>query len=448
MRKRLLSVAIVAAFAILIFVISSNPPSAERRGGKPPADIAVDVKAVEAREYTIKLDSYGLIRPRTQTQLLPQVSAQVTWVSPQFRAGGFFEEGEALLRLEDRDYQVALIRAEASLASAKQLLSEEEARVKQAKADWKRSGKKGEAPDIVVRKPQLRAAQANVQSAAASLSQAKLDVERTHIRAPFAGRVLSKSVDLGQFVSSGTVLATIYGVDTIEVRLPIKSRDLAYIQLPERYRFNQTSEDKPAVEFISTLIRPEHWFGQVIETEGAIDSGSRQLYVIAEIKDPYGAAALTDGEQKKAPLKIGQYVQAKINGKTLNDAIVIPNRVIYQGSYVYVEEGGKLQRRDIHIAWQNEQEALIDEGLQVGDMLVTTSLGQLPSGTAVRVIKDKPDKRRASAGQKNKESRKGKTEGRGPQLGKSRQLGERGEQTAPQKNNVETSAANGQRGES
>ncbi|GAA6151222.1 efflux RND transporter periplasmic adaptor subunit [Pseudoteredinibacter isoporae] len=438
MRKKWISVAIVAAFAMLIFVISSNPPSAKRRGGKPPADIAVDVQAIEAREYAIQLDSYGLIRPRTQTQLLPEVSARITWVSPQFRAGGFFEAGEALLRLEDRDYQVALVKARASLASAEQLLSEEEARVKQAKADWKRSGKKGEAPDIVTRKPQLLAAQANVQSAEASLSQAELDVERTHIRAPFAGRVLSKSVDLGQFVSSGTVLATIYGVDTIEVRLPIKSRDLAYIQLPERYRFNQSSEEKPSVEFISTLIRPEHWFGQVIETEGAIDSGSRQLYVIAEIKDPYGAAALSDGDQKKAPLKIGQYVQAKISGKTLNNAIVIPNRVIYQGSYVYVEVDGTLQRRNIHIAWQNEHEALIDDGLQVGDNLVVTSLGQLPSGTAVRVITDKPEQRRAVSGR----------QGQGPQLGKPRQAGERGQKKSSERRRTNAPEAHVQRGDS
>ncbi|WP_299770353.1 efflux RND transporter periplasmic adaptor subunit [uncultured Pseudoteredinibacter sp.] len=389
MRKRVLSIAIVAVFAVAIILVSINPPSAKRRSGKPPADIAVDTQLIQAGPYSIKLDSYGLIRPRTQSQLLPQVSARVSWVSPQFRAGGFFEQGEELLRLDDRDYQFALIQAEANLASAQQLLNEEQARVKQAKADWRRSGKKGAAPDIVIRKPQLMAAEANVKSAQASLDQAKLNVKRTHIRAPFAGRVLSKSVDLGQFVNSGTTLATIYGVDTIEVRLPIKSRDLAFIDLPERYRFNQVFQQKPAVEFISTLIRPEHWFGQIIETEGAIDSGSRQLYVIAEIKDPYGAAALSDGERTKAPLKIGQYVQAKISGRTLTDAIVIPNRVIYQGSYVYVELDGKLQRRDIQISWQNETEALISEGLQSGDKLIMTSLGQLPSGTAVRSVKDK-----------------------------------------------------------
>lgn len=416
MRKRVLSIAIVAVFAVAIILVSINPPSAKRRSGKPPADIAVDTQLIQAAPYTIKLDSYGLIRPRTQSQLLPQVSARVSWVSPQFRAGGFFEQGEELLRLDDRDYQLALIQAQANLASAQQLLNEEQARVKQAKADWRRSGKKGAAPDIVIRKPQLMAAEANLKSAQASLDQAKLNVERTHIRAPFAGRVLSKSVDLGQFVNSGTTLATIYGVDTIEVRLPLKSRDLAFVDLPERYRFNQSPQEKPAVEFISTLIRPEHWFGQVIETEGAIDSGSRQLYVIAEIKDPYGAAAISDGDRAKAPLKIGQYVQAKITGRTLADAIVIPNRVIYQGSYVYVEIDGKLQRRDIHIAWQNETEALISEGLQSGDKLIMTSLGQLPSGTAVRAVKDKagPKKQNATRRAPNgaaKAERKAKSRG-------------------------------------
>lgn len=389
MHKKIISVAIVAAFAMVIFIISSNPPSAKRKGARPSPDIAVDVQTVMARRYTVQLDSYGLIRPRTQTQLLPQVAAKVIWVSPQFRAGGFFEQGEELLRLEDQDYQVAMTKAQATLASAEQLLSEEEAKVKQAKADWKRSGKRGAIPDIVARKPQLMAAQANVKSAKASLSQARLNVERTHIRAPYAGRVLSKSADLGQYVGSATVLATLYGVDTIEVRLPIKSRDLNFIDLPERYRFNQSSEKKPSVEFISTLIRPEHWLGQVVETEGAIDTGSRQLYVIAEIKDPYGVAALTDGEGKKSPLKIGQYVEAKISGKSIENAIVIPNRVIYQGSYVYVELNGKLQRREITIAWQNEDEALISAGLDAGDNLIVTNLGQVPSGTPVRIIKDK-----------------------------------------------------------
>ena len=389
MHKKIISVAIVAAFAMVIFIISSNPPSAKRKGTRPSPDIAVDVQTVTARRYTVQLDSYGLIRPRTQTQLLPQVAAKVIWVSPQFRAGGFFEQGEELLRLEDQDYQVAMTKAQATLASAEQLLSEEEAKVKQAKADWKRSGKRGAIPDIVARKPQLMAAQANVKSAKASLSQARLNVERTHIRAPYAGRVLSKSADLGQYVGSATVLATLYGVDTIEVRLPIKSRDLNFIDLPERYRFNQSSDKKPSVEFISTLIRPEHWLGQVVETEGAIDTGSRQLYVIAEIKDPYGVAALTDGEGKKSPLKIGQYVEAKISGKSIENAIVIPNRVIYQGSYVYVELNGKLQRREITIAWQNEDEALISAGLDAGDNLIVTNLGQVPSGTPVRIIKDK-----------------------------------------------------------
>lgn len=393
MHKKLISVVIVIAFAAVIFVISSNPPSAKRKGVRPSSDIAVDVQIVSAQSYIVQLDSYGLIRPRTQTQLLPQVSAQVIWVSPQFRAGGFFEEGEELLRLEDRDYQVALIQSEAALASAEQLLSEEEAKVKQAKADWKRSGKREAIPDIVARKPQLAAAQANVKSARASLSQAQLNVERTHIRAPYAGRVLSKSADLGQFVGSGTVLATLYGVDTIEVRLPIKSRDLSFIDLPERYRFNQSTDLNPSVEFTSTLIRPEHWLGEVVETEGAIDSGSRQLYVIAQIKDPYGVAALTDGNRKKSPLKIGQYVQAKIAGKNIENAIVIPNRVIYQGSYVYIELNGKLERREIKIAWQNEDEALIEEGLIEGDNLIVTSLGQLPSGTPVRIIKDKKSAR-------------------------------------------------------
>ncbi|MCV6614064.1 MAG: efflux RND transporter periplasmic adaptor subunit [Cellvibrionaceae bacterium] len=400
MRKVLIPVLIVIAFALVVALIMANPPSSSRKGQRPNANIPVEVQTVVARDFKLQLQSYGRIRPRTQSQLLPQVAGQIVWVSPKLRAGAFFEQGEALLRIDERDYQVALVKAEAGLASAQQLLSEEQGRVVQAKADWKRSGKKGKAPDLVLRKPQLAAAKAGLKSAEAALAQAELNLERTHIRAPYAGRVLSKSADLGQLVGTATTLATLYAVDYVEVRLPIKSRDLAFIDLPEQYRFGGEQQARPAVQLISELIGRETWQGQVVETEGAIDEASRQLYVIAQIDDPYGKASVGDDLQAKAPLKIGQYIKAKIEGRLIKDAIVVPNRLIYQGSYVYVEVQGKLMRRPVRIAWQDEQQALLSEGLAPGDRLITTNLGQLNSGTAVRVITDKPEPKKRRLGVK------------------------------------------------
>ena len=87
----------------------------------------------------------------------------------------------------------------------------------------------------------------------------------------------------------------------------------------------------------------------------------------------------------RSPLKIGQYVTAEIAGSELNDVLVIPNSTIYQGSYVYIVEDGLLRRKDVVIAWQNDSDAIISEGLKHGDQLVTTALGQVTSGLRVAV---------------------------------------------------------------
>jgi len=380
MIKRILPLIIIVVMAAVSWVIYQNPP--EVRRGAPPqvSRVSVETQVLSRTPFRIQVKSYGRIQPRTQSTLLPQVSGQIVWLNPDFRAGGFFEQGEELIRIDSRDYEAEVAQAEADLMTARQALAEEEARSAQAAADWTRLGNAGDAPPLVLRKPQLNAARAAVASAEAALATARLNLERTRIRAPYAGRVLETSVDLGQVVSSGTTLGEVYAVDVLEVRLPLQNRDLAYLQLPEEYRVEGYTGVQPRVEIYSDLIRPETWTGKVVQTEGAIDETSRQLHVLAQVDDPYGEKAVG-----RVPLKVGQYVTARIEGIEIEDALLIPNRAIYQGTYVYVVEKGVLQRRDIEIAWQDEGQALIASGLNEGERLVLTSLGQVVSGTPVSI---------------------------------------------------------------
>jgi hypothetical protein len=118
-----------------------------------------------------------------------------------------------------------------------------------------------------------------------------------------------------------------------------------------------------------------------VRTEGAIDETARQLHVIAQIDDPFGP-----GSEGRAPIKIGQYVTATLEGKIVPAAIVIPNSTIYQGSYVYIVEDDVLSRRDIDIVWQNDAEAIVGAGLEPGNALVSTPLGQVTSGIRVSIV--------------------------------------------------------------
>ena len=171
----------------------------------------------------------------------------------------------------------------------------------------------------------------------------------------------------------------------MEVRLPIRNRDLEYIDLPELYRGVASASTEINAQIISELIGRTVWDARLVRTEGAIDQSARQLHVIAQIGDPFSKSV-----DQRPQLKIGQYVTAIMTGQMLQDVLIIPNSAIYQGSYVYVVEDDILQRRNVEITWQNDQDAIIKTGLGDGDILVTTPLGQVTSGVRVSVVLDDP----------------------------------------------------------
>lgn len=380
--KKLIPVGIFASLAAIAMLIRMNPPEAPQRPAFDGPSMTVETMPVIPRDYPIMLQSYGTVQPRTRSILIAQVGGQLVSINEKVRDGRFFEKGDVLGQIDPRDYEADVRISEASLADARQSLAEAVARSEQALEDWERLGNEGEPTELVLRLPQLEAAKARVKSAESALSKAQLDLERTNITAPFAGRVIRKLVDVGQVVSSNTQLAEIYATDVVEIRLPLRNRDLGFIELPESLRYADAAKaTEIPVTIRSDLIGNEEWQAKLVRTEGAIDESARQLHVIAQIDDPFGRQS-----EGRSPLKIGEYVTAEIAGKTLPRVLVIPNNTIYQGAFVYTVEEGILRRKDIQIAWQNDIEAIIESGLKPGDELVTTSLGQVTSGIRVSVV--------------------------------------------------------------
>jgi RND family efflux transporter MFP subunit len=388
--KIIIPAAVVVTALLIVFFIKSNPPEARRFSSAPKAAISVSVLELVPQSYQVMIDSYGTVKPRTQSLLVAQASGQIIEVSDEFREGGFFEKSDVLLKLDDRDHQAEVKSAQANLLTAEQSLLEEKARGQQALTDWKRLGGSSQASSLVLREPQLAAAQAQVLSAQAALEKAELDLERTKVTAPYAGRILSRSVDLGQVVSNNTQLATIYAIDSVEIRLPIKNKDLSFVNLPEQYRNGAKNQAGSLVKFSSDLVGEQTWQGQLARTEGAIDQNAQQLYVVAKIDDPYKSTA-----SNQYPIKIGQYIKAQIAGKTVQNALIIPNSTIYQGTYVYVVEGDVLKRKDVTFAWQNANQAMIKTGLKANDKLVLTPLGQVSSGTKVSILDEEPKEKKS-----------------------------------------------------
>ena len=290
----------------------------------------VRVITVEPETLSLKVRAEGTVAPRTESQLVPEVAGRVVEVSPSLAAGGFFEEGEALLKIEAREYDLAVIRANAAIAQAKLRLATERQEAEVARKEWRALGQ-GEPNPLVVREPQIAEALAALASAEAALAQAKFDLERTVVRAPYAGRVRSKQVDVGQFVQRGAPVATLYSVDLAEVKLPIPDAELEFVNLPLAYRGAAESARGPAVTLTARFAGREHkWRGRIVRTEGEIDPATRMVHAIAQVEDPYAPGR----DARRPPLAVGMFVEAEIDGRRVSNIVRLPRTALRGDSRV------------------------------------------------------------------------------------------------------------------
>lgn len=380
-------VKVIGPFVVLfvcIFItyqLMQSTPSASKGRLKQVAPLLVDIETLSAKTFQIKVDSYGLLKANTQTDLFPLVAGQVVRVRPDFQRGAFVQSGQVLLEIDPLEYEVALQVAQGDLANAELALAEEEARSEQAHRDWKKTlnASHSEVSDFALRYPQLKAAKAALETAKAKLKLAKKNLARTKVRAPYDGRLIESHVNIGSVVSTSTRLAELYSTESLELSLPIANRDLEFLDLP-----SIESGKDIWVKIENTLVVPsQFWSAKITGTEALVDSDNQQIYALAKIEDAIWP------EINQQTLKVGQYLQATIDGREIENAILLPNSSIYQGAYVYVVERREgvdvLVRRDIEVQWRNEEISLLKSGLKVGDKLVTTPLGQVTSGTRVSI---------------------------------------------------------------
>jgi RND family efflux transporter MFP subunit len=401
---------IIVTFVILIVAVGvimamfSSKPEAQRWGGARQApSVAVDVTDLEQTDFQVWIDSYGTAQPLTQTLLVSDVNARVLSVSNNIRAGKSFKKNEILVQLDDRDLLVEVQVAASAAAEAELRYLQEVAESEIAAQQWNERPVSEAARLLALRKPQVNAAKAALNAAEARLARAKLDLERTKIRAPFDGKVLMQMVDVGQVISPSQAIAEIYSTEAVEVRLPVKVSDLAYLELQEELQNNETP---PRVSLIGDLgNRTYEWSGQIVRSEGAFDPATRMLYLVAQIEQPFTASA------QRPAIRIGQFLRAKIEGEALEDVFIIPRRAVSQDFRVSVVEDGFLRKRKISPLWTDADSVVVagdnsdnlryaagaigelpaQIALKASDKLILTPTANLPDGTRVKPLISKEE---------------------------------------------------------
>ncbi len=362
---RVLTIIGIFVFAIagVVFMGSMRPEPPKKE--RVELDPLVEVIVLETMTANFEVNSQGNVRPRTETILSAEVSGTITAISPKFVAGGVFQAGEVLMRVDPTNYEVALEQAEAL--------------VTQRKIEYDGTKKL---------QSQGYRAESEYASAAAALAAAKAErvranrnLERTYIRVPYEGIVRAKETDLGEFVTMGTRLGVVFATDYAEIRLPLTDLDLAYVDLPDATEVTASGNaEGPAVTLSATQKGQEvEWPARIVRTEGVVDEKSRVTYAVARVSDPYRL------HSEGIPMPVGTFVSAKIQGAVAQNMIRVP-RSIVRGTdeLILLDTDDKLVIRNVEIARSDSDYVYIESGAEPGERVVVTVLESAINGLQVR----------------------------------------------------------------
>ncbi len=374
-RNFIIPIFILGGFLFLAATLMATAPVLEPSAIEK-LTTSVRVVDIQPKSVQLKVNSQGSVMPSTESQLIPEVSGRVAWMSPNLVAGGYFNDQDILIRVDDADYKTKLNRAKAALKRAEAEQQHNEFEYRRMLSLEKRSLVSRSQLENALRA--FRVADATLQDAQANFQQAEQDIARTEIKAPFAGLVRSENVDIGQFVSRGSPIATIYAGDQVEVRLPIADRQLAYLNIPVNIRGEIPSEFQPKVKLTAQYAgQTLEWQGQIVRSEAEIDISSRMVQLVARV----------ESNNNSVPLSVGLFVSAEIEGLAAENVVVLPREALRNDNQVLVvDKEDRLRFRKIEPLRLYQNDLLVRAGLQAGERVCISPIQTAIEGMLVNPI--------------------------------------------------------------
>lgn len=361
--KWALSIGVViasVAAAVALVVTKEDPPRAE----KPLEGTLVEVIRVSRGRHEVDLHAKGTVVPAMEVMLQPEVGGRVVWQSGELVPGGRFDHDDPILKVDARDYELAVesFRSEVRRARLEHMLEKRRGEV--AKREWSSFGQidaTDEQRALAQREPQLEATKLALKAAQSSLKKAELDLERTTLRAPFNSMVVSENVDLGQLISPQTNVARLVGTDEYHVQVSVPVQSLRTIRA--------RTDDTPGspVNIIQrvgqgTIKRR----GELIRQLPDLDPGGAMARILVRIEDPLG-------DPGELPLLLGSFVDVVIAAQPIEEAIRVPRAALRNGRNVYVmNDEDLLEIRDVEIAWNEPDAVLVTAGLGPGERVIVS----------------------------------------------------------------------------
>ena len=375
---------IISTFAVAIIGIAFAIMLA-KSGKKPESQIpqpklpAVEVQIAEATRHTYRIQSQGTALPRTSIRLVSEVSGKVVSVAESFDVGQIFAKGDVLLKIDARDYELALAQARSQVAQAQLRLQIEVKEADVVRREWQLLNQ-GEPTGLQAREPQLASALAALEAALAAEEAAKRNLDRCEIRAPFDGMVARANVRPSQFAALATPLGELFATDVSEVRLPLSANDLSFIDLPKPGAKVALGQAPKVILSARAGERRTEWLGHILRSEETVDPLNRMVYVVAQVADPYGLA-----NGNAAPLRSGTFVRASIEGRSQEGVVVLPRHALRGRNQVWILSENKLTFRTVKVAFADAKQVIVTGGIQPGEQVIVSLLAAVVDGMGVKV---------------------------------------------------------------
>ncbi|MHC4165639.1 MAG: efflux RND transporter periplasmic adaptor subunit [Planctomycetota bacterium] len=387
----IIAVVVLALGALGVFLLIKyrKPPQREEPVVLAPL---VEVEQLAVQDIQMIVRGYGTVSPRVEVEIVPEVPGKVVHVNPQLKAGGLIRANEKIIEIDPRDYELAVQQADAAVAEAQVRLDTEKAEAQVARKEWEQLHPNTEpSSPLVLRDPQIRRAQASLKSAKAQLATANLRLERTSLSFSFDVLVMNERVDLGQYVVVGQSLGSAYGIEAVEIEVPLEDDELAWFDV-----FDSTAQlnggnvpaDSTTAQVKADFGGSEHiWTGRVVRTTGQVDRTSRMVSVVVEVTNPF------DTSGGKPPLLPGVFAEVLIEGSVLKNAVAVPRDAVRESNKVWVVAEGRLHIKTLEIARADKDFAYAISGLEEAAQIVVSSLDVVTEGMAVRTQADNPAER-------------------------------------------------------
>jgi RND family efflux transporter MFP subunit len=375
---------LLVSLGVAGFIILMKTRSRAAREPRPERATLVEVQPIEAKSHRLTVRAQGTVVPARQVELRPEISGRIVWQSDQLAAGGRFRAGEAILRIDGRDYRLALEQQRATVDRAQLDLEVERGRKVVAEREWdllpdgNSSDESGRA--LALREPQLRTARVGLESARSALKRAEINLERTTVRAPFGCFVTEESADLGQLVTPATRLGTLVGTDRFWVQVSVPVDRLTWIDIPSGGELGSTAR----VWQQAGEVRIERT-GHVLRLLGELDPVGRMARLVIAIEDPLETKP-DAGTGRPLPLLLGAYVNVEIQGETIDGAIELPRLALREGDRVFVmNDASRLEIRQVDVIWRRADTVLVKSGVQSGERIVKSRVAAPIPGMRLRL---------------------------------------------------------------